>query len=113
MFSQTCCDSSQKNTAINGIVERNQFKTDLVICDSQNTVLRNENLVLTNLNKRSEQRFDSVAFIANNEIQDKKNLENNCRKQIANEKKKAAIKNIVLEILIPVVILETLFILKK
>ena len=44
---------------------------------------------------------------------DATNLENNCQKQIANEKKKASIKNLVLEIVIPVVILETLFILKK
>ena len=94
------------------IAERHAVETYFKNAECNELLLVKDSVIsLCKLKYAAQTKYsDSLVWSFYSLKSDANNLELNAKKAIASEKKKAAIKNVVLEILIPVVIAESVFI---
>ena len=65
-YSQTCLDSTDTRTAIKAIYTLQSCETDKYLCDSDNAILRSENVIWQAKYSGMERTKDSMAFELNN-----------------------------------------------
>lgn len=105
---QTFADSSGIRTDIKAYLTLKMVETDRNLCDSQNAVLRSDNAIWRAKYESKSKLADSTAYLLNNSIQDGINMDKNYRKDIKNIKMANKIKDVILDILVPVVIGESI-----
>ena len=85
-----------------------QVSVDDSLCNAQNAVLRSDNDIWRAKYESKSNLADSTAYLLNNSIQDGINMDKNYRKDIKNIKMANKIKDVILDILVPVVIGESI-----